>query len=100
MPALRSLSRDDRGIKFLPLPSAEDEAHSVAKLLGSDCVLRLGREAGEVELKAAVSSRHKQSPLAPWFSIYSALGELLAEALGTLPGGALRSTRPPRRFTW
>ena len=56
-PALRSLSRDYRGIKFLPLPGAETEARSVAKLLGGDCVLRVGPEAREAELKAAVSPR-------------------------------------------
>ena len=57
MPALRSLSRDYRGIKFAPLPEAETEARSVAKLLGGDCVLRVGPEAREAELKAAVSPR-------------------------------------------
>jgi len=57
MPALRSLSRDYRGIKFLPLAGAEDEAHSVAKLLGGDCVLQVGPEAREAEFKAAVSPR-------------------------------------------
>jgi CHAT domain-containing protein len=56
-PALRSLSRDYRGIKFPPLPGAEAEARSVAKLLGGDCVLRVGPEAREAELKAAVSPR-------------------------------------------
>src|ERR1035441_9201372 len=55
MPALRSLSRDYRGIKFPPLPGAETEARNVAKLLGGDCVLRVGPEAREAELKAAVS---------------------------------------------
>jgi len=57
LPALPSLSRDYRGIKFLPLPGAEDEARSVAKLLGGDCVLRVGPDAREAELKAAVSPR-------------------------------------------
>jgi CHAT domain-containing protein len=57
MPALRSLSRDYRGIKFPPLSGAEAEARSVAKLLGGDCVLRVGPEAREAELKAAVSPR-------------------------------------------
>ena len=42
---------------FKPLPGAEDEAHSVAKLLGGDCVLRVGKEAREAELKAVVSPR-------------------------------------------
>jgi CHAT domain-containing protein len=55
MPALRSLSRDYRGIKFPSLPGAEAEAHSVAKLLGGDCVLRVGPDAREAELKVAVS---------------------------------------------
>ena len=55
--ATRSLSRDYRGIKFPPLPGAEAEARSVAKLLGGDCVLRLGAEAREAELKAAQSPR-------------------------------------------
>ena len=57
MPALRSLSRDYRGINFLPLPGAEAEARSVAKLVGGDCVLHVGPEAREAELKAAVSPR-------------------------------------------
>jgi CHAT domain-containing protein len=56
-PALRSLSRDYRGIKFPPLPGAEAEARSVAKLLGGDCILRVGPDAREAELKAAVSPR-------------------------------------------
>jgi CHAT domain-containing protein/tetratricopeptide (TPR) repeat protein len=56
-PVLRSLSRDYRGIKFSPLPGAEAEARSVAKLLGGDCVLRVGPDAREAELKAAVSPR-------------------------------------------
>ena len=55
MPALRSLSRDYRGITFKPLLFAEAEARNVAKLLGDDCVLRVGAEAREAELKAAVS---------------------------------------------
>jgi CHAT domain-containing protein/tetratricopeptide (TPR) repeat protein len=57
MPALRSLSRDYREIKFPPLPGAEAEARSVAKLLGGDCVLRVGPDAREAELKAVVSPR-------------------------------------------
>jgi CHAT domain-containing protein len=55
--ATRSLSRDYRGLKFLPLPEAEVEARSVARLLGGDSVLRLGAEAREAELKAVVSPR-------------------------------------------
>ena len=35
-------SRDYRGVTFTPLPGAEAEARSVAKLLGGDCVLRIG----------------------------------------------------------
>jgi CHAT domain-containing protein/tetratricopeptide (TPR) repeat protein len=53
----RALSRDYRGIKFQPLPGAEAEARSVAGLLGSDCVLRVGAEAREADLKAVVSPR-------------------------------------------
>ena len=55
--ATRSLSRGYRGFKFLPLPEAEVEARSVARLLGGDSVLRLGAEAREAELKAVVSPR-------------------------------------------
>ena len=53
----RSLSRDYRGLKFPPLPGAEAEARSVAKLLGDDGVLRLGVEAREAELKSVQSPR-------------------------------------------
>ena len=53
----RSLSRDYRGLKFPPLPGAEAEAQSVAKLLGGDGVLRLGAEAREAELKSVQSPR-------------------------------------------
>jgi CHAT domain-containing protein len=56
-PALRSLSRDYRGMKFSPLPGAEAEARSVAMLLGGDTVLRVGADAREAELKAVVSPR-------------------------------------------
>jgi CHAT domain-containing protein len=55
--ATRSLSRDYRGMRFSPLPEAEAEARSVAKLLGGDTVLRLGADAREAELKAVVSPR-------------------------------------------
>ena len=55
--AKRTLSRDYRGIKFPPLPGAEAEARSVAALLGADCVLRIGAEARESELKAVQSPR-------------------------------------------
>ena len=54
---LRSLSRDYHGLKFKPLPGAEVEARSVAKLLGNDTTLRLGAEAREAELKAVQSPR-------------------------------------------
>ncbi|HWX17457.1 MAG TPA: tetratricopeptide repeat protein [Chthoniobacterales bacterium] len=53
----RSLSRDYSGLKFPPLPGAEAEARSVAKLLGGDGVLRLGAEAREAELKSVQSPR-------------------------------------------
>ena len=53
----RSLSRDYRGRRFDPLPGSEEEARSVAALLGGDCVLRLGKDAREAELKAVVSPR-------------------------------------------
>jgi len=52
---LRSLSRDCHGLKFKPLPNAEAEARSVAKLLGSESELRLGADAREAELKAVQS---------------------------------------------
>jgi CHAT domain-containing protein len=55
--ALRSLSRDYDGLKFQPLPGAEAEARSVAKLLGDDAVLYLGADARETELKAVHSPR-------------------------------------------
>ena len=53
----RSISRSYRGMNFTRLPGSEAEARSVAKLLGGDCVLRLGAEAREAELKAVVSPR-------------------------------------------
>ena len=52
-----TLSRDYRGRKFLPLPGAEAEARSVAKLLGADTVLKVGADAREAALKAVVSPR-------------------------------------------
>jgi CHAT domain-containing protein len=55
--SLRSLSRDCHGLKFKPLPNAEAEARSVAKLVGSDTELRLGAEAREAELKTVQSPR-------------------------------------------
>jgi CHAT domain-containing protein/tetratricopeptide (TPR) repeat protein len=54
---MKFLSRSYRGIKFGPLPGSEREARSVAKLLGGETVLRLGKEAREAELKAVVSPR-------------------------------------------
>ena len=53
----RSLSRSYRGMTFAPLPGSGVEATNVAKLLGSDVVLRLGPDAREAELKAVVSPR-------------------------------------------
>jgi CHAT domain-containing protein len=53
----KMLSRDCRGLKFTPLLGAEAEARSVAELLSDDCVLRLGAEARESELKAVRSPR-------------------------------------------
>ncbi len=47
-------SRKNYFAAISPLPGAEAE---VAKLLGGDCVLRLGPEAREADLKAAVSPR-------------------------------------------
>jgi CHAT domain-containing protein len=55
--SIRSLSRDCHGLKFKPLPSAETEARSVAKLVGSDTELRLGADARESELKTVQSPR-------------------------------------------
>jgi CHAT domain-containing protein/tetratricopeptide (TPR) repeat protein len=55
--SLRSRELDARGMKFAPLPGAGDEARAVAGLLGADCVLRLGKEAREAELKAVQSPR-------------------------------------------
>jgi CHAT domain-containing protein len=55
--ATKFLSRAYRGFKFAPLPGSEAEARNVARLLGGDAVLRLGKEAREAELKAVVSPR-------------------------------------------
>jgi CHAT domain-containing protein len=52
-----TLSRDARGHHFDPLPATEREARSAATLLGEDCVLRLGANAREAELKRVVSPR-------------------------------------------
>ncbi len=51
------MSREYRGAKFKPLPGSGVEATNVAKLLGSDALLRLGPDAREAELKAVVSPR-------------------------------------------
>jgi len=51
------LSRSVRGLKFDRLPSAAEEARSIANLLGADAELRLGKEAREADLKAVVSPR-------------------------------------------
>lgn len=56
-PVLRSLTRDYNGLKFQPLPGAEAEARSVAKLLGDDAILYLGADAREAQLKAVQSPR-------------------------------------------
>jgi CHAT domain-containing protein len=53
----RTLTRDYDDIKFQPLPGAEAEARSVAKLLGDDAILCLGADAREAELKAVQSPR-------------------------------------------
>jgi CHAT domain-containing protein len=55
--ATKTLSRSYRGQRFAPLPGAGDEARAVAGLLGADCVLRLGKEAREAELKRVASPR-------------------------------------------
>jgi CHAT domain-containing protein len=55
--SLGSLSRNFDGVKFQPLPGAEAEARSVAKLFGDDAVLYLGANAREAELKAVQSPR-------------------------------------------
>jgi len=52
-----ALSRDYRGGKFPPLPGAEAEARSVAGLLGEDTLLKVGADAREATLKAAMSPR-------------------------------------------
>jgi CHAT domain-containing protein len=58
LPAPRCLHRTLlSALRFSLLPGAEAEARSVAKLLGGDCVLRVGPDAREAELKAAVSPR-------------------------------------------
>jgi len=53
----RSLTRDYNGLMFQPLPGAEAEARSVAKLLGDNAVLYLGVDAREAKLKAVHSPR-------------------------------------------
>jgi CHAT domain-containing protein/tetratricopeptide (TPR) repeat protein len=46
-----------QGLKFKPLPGSEAEARSVAKLIGDNCILRLGADAREAELKTVRSPR-------------------------------------------
>lgn len=53
----RSLSRSTGRLRFTSLPDSEQEARSVAQLVGTNAVLRVGAEARETELKAAVSPR-------------------------------------------
>ena len=55
--ATRALSRDERDLKFKPLPSSAVEAMNVAGLLGTDATLRLGADAREAKLKSIVSPR-------------------------------------------
>ncbi len=55
--ATKTLSRSYRRQRFAPLPGAGDEARAVAELLGADCVLRLGKDAREAELKEVASPR-------------------------------------------
>ncbi len=60
LPAMRrapTLSRAYGGLRFTPLRGAEEEAKSAATLLGPDCLLRVGKDAREAELKALVSPR-------------------------------------------
>jgi CHAT domain-containing protein/tetratricopeptide (TPR) repeat protein len=54
---MRSLSQSYRGFSFPPLPGSENEARAAARLLGTNSVLRLGREASEAALKGVVSPR-------------------------------------------
>lgn len=53
----RAISRSYRGFSFKPLPGSKEEAESVAKILGKDAVLLLGKEAREATLKKVVSPR-------------------------------------------
>ena len=50
-------SRALTGFSFTPLPGSGQEAQAVSRLLGEDCILRLGATAREAELKAVVSPR-------------------------------------------
>lgn len=51
------VSRSYRGGSFQPLPKAAEEARFVAARLGSNCVLRLGGNARESEVKSVQSPR-------------------------------------------
>ena len=52
-----TLSRETPKQRFLPLPETEREARTAAKLLSEKCLLRLGADAREVELKRIESPR-------------------------------------------
>lgn len=90
---IRSLSRDYRGLRFSPLPGSEAEARGIAKLLGSEAILRVGADAREAELKAVVSPRilhlatHGFFLTDQEFKRTNAMPDLLASAGGLAPGG-------------
>lgn len=52
-----TLSRETPKQRFVPLPETEREARTAAKLLSEKCLLRLGADAREVELKRIESPR-------------------------------------------
>ena len=89
--ATRPLSRTYRGFKFAPLPGAEEEAAGVAKMLGGDCVMRLGKDAREAELKAVVSpcvlhlATHGFFLTDQEFKRTNAMPDLLASTSGFIP---------------
>ena len=96
----RSLSRDYRGLKFPPLPGAEAEARSVAKLLGGDSVLRLGAEAREAELKSVESPRVLDLATHGFFlsdQEFSPTNSGNANVLGDLLTGLLAGLGAPQR---